>query len=71
MLSILAMLSKGKEKNKLEADDYFSHFDEEVLIEMAYNHPIALKKMCSLISLDVQLDKEEYDKSLSNRGKMC
>ena len=69
MVSILTMFNK--ENDKLEASEYFNHFDEEILIEMAYNHPKALQKMCSLISLDVQLDKERYDKNISNRREVC
>ena len=69
MVSILTMLNK--ENDKLEASEYFNHFDEEILIEMACNHPKALQKMCSLISLDAQLDKESYDKNISDRREVC
>lgn len=49
--------------------NHFEHFDDEVLLEMAVFYPVQLKKMCILISLDLQLELESYgkDKSSSNR----
>tara|TARA_Y100000592_G_scaffold52938_1_gene83646 strand:- start:231 stop:434 length:204 start_codon:yes stop_codon:yes gene_type:complete len=38
--------------------EYFDTFDDEILIEMAENHPETLKRMCSLMTLDSQLEKE-------------
>lgn len=53
--------------------DHFKHFDEDILIEMALYYPDQLRKMCILISLDQQLEKESYEKfeSRSNRGNVC
>ena len=52
-----------KSKLKLEFKtpsfvDYFNAFEDEVLIDMAMNYPESLERMCSLISLDTQLEKE-------------
>ena len=49
--------------------NHFEHFDDEILLEMAVFYPTQLKKMCVLISLDQQLEKESYEKikSSSNR----
>ena len=33
-------------------------FEDEVLIEMAEQYPESLKRMCALISLDAQLERE-------------
>tara|TARA_B100000927_G_scaffold280275_1_gene264644 strand:+ start:1113 stop:1313 length:201 start_codon:yes stop_codon:yes gene_type:complete len=38
--------------------EYFNTFEDEVLIEMAQYHPETLKRMCSLITLDAQIEKE-------------
>ena len=38
--------------------DYFNYLNDEILIEMAMNHPIELNQLCSLISLDIQLEIE-------------
>ena len=52
--------------------DYFRTMDEEILIEMARFYPEQFKRMCILISLDMQLEKESYEKaSTSNRGDVC
>jgi hypothetical protein len=59
------------DNNKLTGSDFFDAFDEDVLIEMAINYPRALHKMCALITLDLQLDKEGNDKSISNWGEVC
>ena len=40
--------------------------DEDILIEMARFYPDQFKRMCMLITLDIQLEKERYEKS-SNR----
>tara|TARA_R110000744_G_scaffold3660_1_gene13728 strand:+ start:984 stop:1154 length:171 start_codon:yes stop_codon:yes gene_type:complete len=45
--------------------DYFNYLDDEILIEMAMNHPIELNQLCSLISLDIQLEIER-SKTLLN-----
>lgn len=42
--------------------EYFNTFEDEVLVDMAENHPETLKRMCSLISLDIQLEAERYKK---------
>jgi|SaaInlStandDraft_3_1057020.scaffolds.fasta_scaffold36003_2 hypothetical protein len=73
---------KDKEKNqtfiqntvkKKKEMDHFKHFDEDVLLEMALYYPDQLKKMCMLISLDQQLEKERYEKyeNRYNRGDLC
>ena len=48
------------------------HIDE-ILLEMAVFYPTQLRKMCVLISLDQQLEKESYEKieNSSNRGNVC
>lgn len=56
--------------------DHFIHFDEEILLEMAQYYPSQLKKMCMLISLDLQLEKEngksyEKDEDSSNWRNVC
>lgn len=38
--------------------EYFNMFEDEVLIEMAEHYPESLKRMCALISLDAQLERE-------------
>ncbi len=50
--------------------DYFTVMDEEILIEMATYFPEQFKRMCILISLDIQLEKESYEKNSSNRRTM-
>tara|TARA_R110000751_G_scaffold112784_3_gene211862 strand:- start:9433 stop:9687 length:255 start_codon:yes stop_codon:yes gene_type:complete len=73
---------KNKEKIKTfihntiedkEEMDHFEHFDDDVLLEMALHYPNHLKKMCMLISLDQQLEKERYEKykNRCNRGDVC
>ena len=42
--------------------EYFNTFEDEILVDMAENHPETLKRMCSLISLDIQLEAERYKK---------
>ncbi len=42
--------------------EYFNTFEDEVLVDMAENHPETLKRMCALISLDIQLEAERYKK---------
>jgi len=51
--------------------NYFEGFDDEVLIEMAMYYPHQFKMMCILISLDLQAEKESYDKNISNRRDLC
>jgi hypothetical protein len=53
--------------------NHFEHFDDEILLEMAMYYPTQLKKMCVLISLDQQLEKESYEKNedSSNRRVVC
>ena len=53
--------------------NHFGIFDDEVLLEMAQFYPSQLKKMCMLISLDLQLEKENFksyekDENSSNWG---
>tara|TARA_Y100000356_G_scaffold58258_1_gene47231 strand:- start:936 stop:1136 length:201 start_codon:yes stop_codon:yes gene_type:complete len=38
--------------------EYFNTFEDEVLIEMAQYYPETLKRMCTLITLDAQLERE-------------
>jgi len=42
--------------------DYFNSFEDDILIEMASIHPLALRRMCVLINLDLQLELERLDK---------
>ena len=42
--------------------DYFDYLNDDILIEMAQYYPKELSKMCALISLDVQLEKESKEK---------
>ncbi len=43
--------------------EYFNTFEDEVLVDMALHYPETLKRMCALISLDIQLEVERYKKS--------
>ena len=54
-------------------NNHFEHFDDEILLEMTMFYPTQLRKMCVLISLDQQLEKESYEKvkSSSSRGNLC
>jgi len=53
--------------------DYFEGFNDSVLIEMISYYPEAFKKMLILVSLDIQLEKESYEKvkSSSSRRNVC
>jgi len=59
-----------KSKDKI---NYFEGFDDSVLIEMILYYPEAFKKMLVLVSLDIQLEKESYEKvkSSSSRRDVC
>jgi hypothetical protein len=59
-----------KSKDKI---DYFEGFDGSVLIEMISYYPEEFKKMLILVSLDIQLEKESYEKvkSSSSRRNVC
>lgn len=58
------------EKNYVE--QYFSGIQEEVLVEMAFQFPSEFRKMCILMSLDFQLERESYEKKISNsRRNVC
>lgn len=46
----------------LSTDEYFNFLDDEILIEMAQNYPIELKRLCNLITLDSQLEREREEK---------
>tara|TARA_R110000822_G_scaffold2191_1_gene10671 strand:+ start:3234 stop:3407 length:174 start_codon:yes stop_codon:yes gene_type:complete len=46
----------------LNFKDYFDYLNDDILIEMAQYYPKELSKMCALISLDVQLEKESKEK---------
>ena len=50
--------------------DYFKSMDEDILIEKARFYPDQFRRMCMLISLDIQLEKERYEKSSSYRRTM-
>jgi|TARA_R110000772_G_scaffold256342_1_gene372865 hypothetical protein len=41
-------------------DLFFENFEESVLVEMALKNPHVLSRMCTLVSLDLQLIKECY-----------
>ena len=58
-------------EEKITAEDFFDGFDDEILIAMIIEYPGTLKRMCNLISLDLQLTKESYDKSTSDRRGVC
>tara|TARA_R110001632_G_scaffold9471_1_gene36433 strand:+ start:53 stop:208 length:156 start_codon:yes stop_codon:yes gene_type:complete len=47
-------------------NDYFDMFDEDSLLEIVANHPSSFKKMCILISLDIQLEIENSAKHKPN-----
>jgi|TARA_R110000803_G_scaffold144756_1_gene210574 hypothetical protein len=42
-------------------DKYLNIISDEVYIEMAQHFPSQLKEICSLISLDIQLQMEEQE----------
>jgi hypothetical protein len=44
--------------SKLTAIEYFDLMDEDSLTEMVIYHPGTLEKMCILVSLDLQIEKE-------------
>ena len=46
----------------IKEEDYFEMFDEDSLFEIVANHPSSFKKMCILISLDIQLEIERIKK---------
>jgi hypothetical protein len=53
-------------------DSYFLGIEESFLVEMAYEYPLEFRKLCSLMCLDLQMEKENYGKeNNSNRGNMC
>lgn len=43
-------------------EDYFNTFEDELLIEMALIYPLALKKMCILINIDLQMERERIER---------
>ena len=42
--------------------EYFDFLDVEILTEMAQYYPEELQRMCILISIDIQLEKEREEK---------
>jgi len=65
-------LIKSKLKTESYVNEYFSGIQDEVLVEMAFQFPSEFKKMCILMCLDFQLEKESYEKENSrNRGNVC
>ena len=44
--------------------EYFNTFEDEILVDMAENHPETLRRMCSLISLDI------LNENSNHRGNM-
>tara|TARA_R110002167_G_scaffold264447_1_gene471160 strand:+ start:393 stop:596 length:204 start_codon:yes stop_codon:yes gene_type:complete len=46
--------------------EYFNTFEDDVLIDMAAHHPETLKRMCQLISLDAQIEKESIAQKSPN-----
>ena len=55
------MKSKKKLMN-LSTLEYFDFLDDEILVEMAQDFPVELKRMCNLITLDTQLEIEREEK---------
>jgi len=55
--------------NKIE--NIFDSIGDELLIELALNYPKTLFKICSMASLELQLEKEGYDQNISNWGEVC
>lgn len=52
--------------------NYFSGITDDVLIEMADQFPSEFRKMCVLMSLDFQIEKESYEKENNyNRRNVC
>jgi|TARA_R100001163_G_C5067994_1_gene207647 hypothetical protein len=45
--------------------EYFNTFEDDVLVEMAQHYPESLKRMCALITLDAQIEKERLIKGPS------
>mgnify|MGYP005992554321 CR=1 FL=1 len=65
-------MTKSKLKTAPYVNEYFSGIQDEVLVEMAFQFPSEFKKMCILMCLDFQLEKESYEKENSrNRGNVC
>lgn len=51
---------------------YFYGIDENTLIEMITSYPDEFKNMCILMCLDIQIEKEFYEKEgSSNRRNLC
>lgn len=65
-------VNKISKFEKSYIEKYFSGIQEEVLVEMAYQFPSEFKKMCILMCLDFQLERESYEKENNrNRGNLC
>jgi len=50
--------------------EMFETLDNEDLINMYLVDPLSLGRMCMLLSLDLQIEKEENENS-SNRRNLC
>tara|TARA_R110000796_G_scaffold194821_1_gene311183 strand:+ start:2571 stop:2726 length:156 start_codon:yes stop_codon:yes gene_type:complete len=50
----------------IDGNDFFDIFDEDDLLEIVINNPSSFKKLCILISLDIQLEIESNAKEKSN-----
>jgi len=50
--------------------EFFLSLPDDVLIEIALNDWESLEKLCSSLSLDLQLMEESYESS-SNRRNVC
>jgi hypothetical protein len=51
-------------------DNYFNLIEDDVLIEMIIKYPKAIEKLCVMLSLDLQLEKEDNE-NISYRRNLC
>jgi hypothetical protein len=51
--------------------EFFDSLPDEVLVEIALNDWPALISICSALSIDLQLLKENPDESISYRRNLC
>lgn len=54
---------------ELSFTDIFETFDEEYLTKIAYTNPDQLQRMCLFLSLDNQLQKEQYQRDIKYNKK--
>ena len=50
--------------------NWLEDMDEEFLVLLATHQPSSLQKLCLMVSLDIQLQKEGHEIT-SDRGIMC